>query len=396
MDPPYSGLPLSSELRGLERLQSRESQGRRSRKVLASIMIGVYSREQRISVPRHGHRPSILRLPPEIRNRIMQLVLAPGDIYLPAKTSSLISKAHRTLRAKDPIEAIVKRIHYPYLSRVLKTHQALQDGRLKYGCQVLASCKQLYCEGHAVFYSLNTFHLAPGPLSTSIEYFDNLQPHHKALIKHVSVDLGIADMTRDLLSDLRAKVSGRALTMPLQTTIFPQDSTTIMIHLACMAKPLWYSKLLYLLMWRGLMNVKVQHHNPCRLHDQSAYEWRQVIATELVIKQEHLCAMSLRVKSRDLQVMTIMMNANQALSSVLISQVTRYGWHGFSEWLEFVELGPLECLETKIWQEVCFKPSQLRIGLTMFRVLSKVRDPLNADFSLQHYGRLRYLYLGSR
>ncbi len=289
----------------------------------------------------------------------MRLVLAPGDIYLPAKPSAIISKAHRNLRAKDPIEAVVKRINYPYLSRVLKAHQASQDGTLKYGCQVLASCKQLYSEGHAVFYSLNTFHLAPGPLSTSVEYFDKLQPHHKALIKHVSLDLGVADMTPDLLSELRATVSGRALTTPLLITNPPQDSGTVSIHLARMAKELWITKLLYVLMWRGLMDVRVQHHNPCQLHNQSGYEWRQVVATELVIGPSHLRAMSLQVKARDAQMATMMMNAYKTLSSVLISQVANYGWKGFSEWLEFLEMGPTECLETKIWQEVCFSPSQL-------------------------------------
>ncbi len=360
MESPRSGVRLPNGLRRSERLQSHESERVRSCKVPASITIKILSRKCHVSVPRHSHRPSILNLPPEIRNRTLRFALAPGDIYLPAKSSSIITKAHRKLRAQDPIDAVVKRINYPYLSKVLKAHQASQDTRVKYGCQVLATCKQLYCEGHAVFYSLNTFHLAPGPLRTSIEYFDKLQPHHKALIKHVSVDLGIADLTPNLLSELNARVSGRSLIMPVLSTTPPQDNTSVSVCLARMTKELWVSKLMYVLTWRGLSDIRIQHHNPCRLNGQSTYEWRQVVATELVIEHSHLRAMSLQAKARDVQMATMMMNAYKALTSVLIAQVANYGWKGFSEWLEFLEFGPMECLETRIWQEVCFSSSQLR------------------------------------
>lgn len=339
---------------------SRRSERRQSRKIPASITIKFVSREQHNSVPRRIQHPSILTLPPEIRNGILRFVLAPGNIYLPAKSFSIITKAHRKLRAKDPIDAVAKRITYPYLSKVLRAHQASQEGRPRYGCQVLATCKQLYCEGYAVFYGLNTFHLAPGPLCTSIEYFDKLQPQHKALIKHVSVDLGIADMTPKLLSELNAKVSGRSLSIPVPSANPPLDNTIVSVHLGGMTKELWMSKIMYVLQWRGLIDIKIQHHNPCQLHGESAYEWRQVVATELVIDHSQRRAMSLPAKARNIQMPTMVMNAYKALSFVLISQVANYGWKGFSEWLEFLEMGPTECLETQMWQEVCFSASQLR------------------------------------
>lgn len=352
MESAHLGLHLSSG--------SCHSERRQARQVPASITIKFMSCKQQVSGPRHVHRPSILKLAPEIRNQILQFVLAPGDIYLPAKPSRIITKAHRKLRAKDPIEAVVKRITYPYLSKVLKEHQASQQGKLRYGCQVLATCKQLYCEGYAVFYSLNTFHLAPGPLSTSIDYFDQLQPQHKALIKHVSVDLGIADMTPKLLSELNAKVSGRSLSIPVPSANPPMDNTIVSVQLGGMTKALWMSKIMYVLRWRGLTDFKIQHLNPCQLHGQSAYEWRQVVATELVVEDSQRRAMSLSAKSRNIQMPTMVMNAYKALSFVLISQVANYGWKGFSEWLEFLEFGPMECLETQKWQEVCFSASQLR------------------------------------
>ena len=33
------------------------------------------------------------------------------------------------------------------------------------GCQLLATCKTAYLEGHEMFFTRNTFHLARGPIS---------------------------------------------------------------------------------------------------------------------------------------------------------------------------------------------------------------------------------------
>jgi len=359
MEHTCSGSSSSRGLRRSERLQSRNFE-RLQCKISASSRINLVSRRWHVSVPRYSYRPSILRLPAEIRNRIMRFALAPGDVYLPAKMSSTIAKARRNLRAKDPIDAVVRRINFPHLSKVLKAHQASQDRRLRYGCQVLATCKQLYCEGHAVFYGLNTFHLAPGPLCTSIEYFDNLQPHHKALIKHVSVDLGIADVTPNLIYELNTRVSGRSLIMPVPSATPPADNTIVSVNLGRMTREIWMDKLFYVLTWRGLRNIKFQHHNPCQLPGQSTYEWRQIVATELVVERSPLRALVLKGGVGDIQTARIMMKAYMGLSSVLISQVASHGWKGFSEWLEFLELGPMECLETQLWHEVCFSPSQVR------------------------------------
>lgn len=290
----------------------------------------------------------------------MRFALAPGDVYIPTRSSNTISKARRNLRAKDPIKAVIRRLNYPYLSTVLKAHQARQAKHLKYGCQVLATCKQLYCEGHAAFYSLNTFHLAPGPLCSSTEYFDNLQPHHKALIKHVAVDIGIADVTTHLLSELNAKVSGRSINMPVRSATPSQDIFAITDHLGRATMRMWLSKLMWLETWQGLKDKKLQHHSPRRLHGPMETEWQQVVAEELCLEQKQLRGLSAHAWERESQLSMLFRKAHRSVSVLLIKKVAEYGWNGFSEWMDCLEAEPMGYSNSQKGQKVCFRP--LRCG----------------------------------
>ena len=315
------------------------------RRVSPSTKVKFISRSWHFSVPRDRHRPSILLLPPEIRNRIMQFVLVPGDIYLPGRPSSIITKARRNLRAKDPIEAVVRRIHFPYLSMVLDEHQARQDIELKYGCQVLATCKQLYCEGHAMFYSLNTFHLAPGPLCISANYFDNLQPHHSALIKHIAVGFGMADVTPILVSELRAKVSGKSISSSTPR----RDVTAVTRHLREASMKTWSSKLMWLRSWQSLGDVKVQYLIPSQIPGQLDFETPQIIARELVIKHDQLrTSQSGELLHWDEQIKQLIIEALGGTASLLMLKVAISGWEGLADWLAALKLGPKGCMERKI------------------------------------------------
>ncbi|KAL8792657.1 MAG: hypothetical protein Q9195_004717 [Heterodermia aff. obscurata] len=112
-----------------------------------------------------------LTLPGEIRNKIMDLALSPGHVYFSPKMQPVNSKG-------SPV----------FVS----------------GCQILAACRQLYQEGHSSFYSRNTFHLAPGPLSASLGYFERLNGTHQNLIERVSIDLSIMDLTPSVLEGIEA------------------------------------------------------------------------------------------------------------------------------------------------------------------------------------------------
>lgn len=110
-----------------------------------------------------------LSLPGEVRNKIMDLALVPGHIYFSNRMQPVD-------RNGSPV--------------------------FKSGCQVLATCRQLYQEGHVSFYSRNMFHLAPGPLSASWEYFGRLDSRHQDLIEKVSIEMSIVDLTPAVLKGI--------------------------------------------------------------------------------------------------------------------------------------------------------------------------------------------------
>ena len=114
----------------------------------------------------------LLSLPGEIRNQIMDLVLVPGHVYFPTNKMQLVD------RNRSPVS------------------------RPRF--QVLATCRQLYQEGHVLFYSQNVFHLAPGPISASWDYIRRLDSRHQDLITKVSVDISVMDLTPPVLEGIQA------------------------------------------------------------------------------------------------------------------------------------------------------------------------------------------------
>ncbi|CAF9938017.1 MAG: hypothetical protein HETSPECPRED_000742 [Heterodermia speciosa] len=112
-----------------------------------------------------------LTLPGEIRNQIMDLALVPGHIYISNEMQAVD-------RERSPVSVP--------------------------GCQILATCRQLYQEGHISFYSRNMFHLAPGPLSASLDYFGRLDRRDQDLIDKVSIEISIMDLVPSVLEGIEA------------------------------------------------------------------------------------------------------------------------------------------------------------------------------------------------
>ncbi len=114
---------------------------------------------------------SYFSLPGEVRNKIMDLVLVHGDIH-PYRP---ISKVH----THEP-DSAANVISQP-------------------GIQLIATCKQAYEEGHALFYSSNTFHLPP---TMTFEWSDRLQAKHKAMIKRISFTFGLDELTPAMVDEI--------------------------------------------------------------------------------------------------------------------------------------------------------------------------------------------------
>ena len=64
---------------------------------------------------------------------------------------------------------------------------------------ILAADRQSYAESHDIYWSMNNFHLARGHLINSIAFFSNTSPKHIALIRHLTIDLSLADLTPPVL-----------------------------------------------------------------------------------------------------------------------------------------------------------------------------------------------------
>ena len=99
-------------------------------------------------------RLSFFSFPAEIRNVIMHLILIPGSIHL--------------RRPED---------HHTRSS----------------GFSFLATCRQAYEEGRALFYGLNTLYMVPGSLEHTLQYFDILRPENRALIKTLGTEFTFGD-----------------------------------------------------------------------------------------------------------------------------------------------------------------------------------------------------------
>ena len=112
---------------------------------------------------------SYFALPGEIRNKIMHLVLCPGHIYLRSKPTA---SNHYISYSNDPDNAT----------------------QSPPGIQLLATCRQAYNEGHALYYSANVFHLPPGPLSATEAILNNIQPESLSLIHHINLTTGLLDL----------------------------------------------------------------------------------------------------------------------------------------------------------------------------------------------------------
>lgn len=160
---------------------------------------------------------SYFSLPGEVRNKIMDLVLVHGDVY-PHTSVSEPSICSRDIAASFK--------SYP-------------------GIQLIATCKQAYHEGHELFYSLNTFHLLP---SMTFEWSDRLQAKHKAMIKRISITVGVDELTTPMISQIEAMVPKENLR---------KDRSVLYSAVAEILNNAWKSKMTHVAAWTSLEEIEL-------------------------------------------------------------------------------------------------------------------------------------------
>ena len=108
----------------------------------------------------------------------------------------------------------------------------------------MATCRQAYDEGHALFYSSNTFHL---PTTETFEWSDRLQPKHKGLIKRISLTIGPNELTASMISRIdstyRDFVSEKGEHTAIKHSVFSTMRNA------------WGSKIAYMATWSSLEEV---------------------------------------------------------------------------------------------------------------------------------------------
>jgi len=114
-----------------------------------------------------------LSLPRELRDQVMDHALHPGEVYITTDRSSL------------------------------------QDRR-RYGVQLLASCRQVYEEGHEIWYGKNTFRITSCSDVEMRKILVQYQKKHRAMISKLVVEFTV----EDLPTGLQVRSDGATISHP--------------------------------------------------------------------------------------------------------------------------------------------------------------------------------------
>ena len=113
------------------------------------------------------------------------------------------------------------------------------------GVQLIATCRQAYDEGHALFYSLNTFHL---PATETFEWSDRLQSKHKSLIKWIGITIGPNELDASMIS--RIDKAYRSLGFKKQV-----DFDLLQEAVIDTLEETWDSKMRHVAAWKSLEEI---------------------------------------------------------------------------------------------------------------------------------------------
>jgi len=257
-----------------------------------------------ISRPANDQRWSYLSFPGEIRNRIMEFALCPGDIYLPAKKyceagkagwTSLCEMELRPTLFKSPLSADIS-VALNYLPprarplgrknrargtildprwlpqhrfkppKPIENSQVSQDterlwyhGKLKPSWQLLATCKQAYYEGDSFLYGLNVFHLATGDLRNSLVHLRKFREPTFGQLRKLCLDISLADLDLDVKNYTKMDFEIRRYRCPSMSV---SGRHTLARHVLYTLRNLWASKLAYIRGIRSLDQVTINFNLP--------------------------------------------------------------------------------------------------------------------------------------
>ena len=288
---------------------------------------------------------SFFSLPGEIRNKIMNLVLVPGDVY-----------------PHTPVPKISTRV--PISAANVESRS---------GVQLIATCRQAYDEGHVLFYSSNTFHL---PATETFEWSDRLQPKHKYLIKRISITIGPNELDASMISHIEEEAYMFRI---LNSSEFGDESDGVLeaeynaIEQAVKNTfgKAWNSKMRHMAAWSSLEDITlclfketeiptIPPRHKCNLQ----YHKRTIQHYELVANLGDMGIWQSRYWHEILWWPHILVVANIAAKAHENASAT---WAATIEWLYVREPGELA---GRFWREVEYLPLFTTLEGSLIRLLT--------------------------
>ncbi|KAL8731380.1 MAG: hypothetical protein Q9166_003472 [cf. Caloplaca sp. 2 TL-2023] len=224
-----------------------------------------------------------LSLPFEIRRQILEEALSAGQVVWPYRGLT----AHERWQEDCKLATAAQRqawkrfMRHPstmhistlfsvsncYYAIIFQT-PAMCIPAIRTAPHFLSTCHTAYDEGHQLFYSKNIFFMPHGPLSNAKDYYDDLQPHHKRLIRHMVIDLTLLDLTIESFNDIESQLRSKDVA---NNKLARDDSIEDWVApVVYNILSTWRSKLAYLREWTWLEDLEIhcflQANRRCRNH----------------------------------------------------------------------------------------------------------------------------------
>ncbi|KAL9003885.1 MAG: hypothetical protein Q9188_003271 [Gyalolechia gomerana] len=219
------------------------------------------------------NRTGYLSLPPELRLQILEQTLVTGQVRpYRGQTAQrnwqrdveVVIAAHR--RAwKDLIRhpshmtcGVLWEVIESYFTVLVGDNPMLCVPALEVAPHFLSVCRAAYEEGHAMFYSHNTFYLPHGPLSHTKGYFDQLQPGHRKLIRKMVIEITIWDLDITAFDEIENHLRSKDI---VKCRLPPDKSVEDWVApIAYKLISTWRSKLAWLRDWTWLEEVIISSY----------------------------------------------------------------------------------------------------------------------------------------
>lgn len=119
------------------------------------------------------------------------------------------------------------------------------------GVQLIATCRQAYDEGHALYYSSNTFHLPP---TMTFKWSDRLQTKHKFLIKRIGITIGANELDETIIR----RIEKTYKKVDAYRDCLSNDANVIYRAVTQTLDGTWYSKMSHLVAWSSLEEITLR------------------------------------------------------------------------------------------------------------------------------------------